>query len=79
MKMRQTRPTECECEARMAEAPGRKGREREAVLGKGAVSPSHQLGVCGTAVSSPSGIRDGASEDIDSDLFLLANHPTTAK
>jgi len=35
-------------------------RAGDGVLGEGTVSPSHQLGVCGSAVSSLSGVRGTA-------------------
>ena len=36
------------------------GRERGGFLGRGQQAPLHQLGDLGSAVSSPSGVRDGA-------------------
>ena len=39
------------------EGPRYEGRQRAAVLAKGAASPSHQLGVWASAVSSPRGVR----------------------
>jgi len=52
-------------EAQRAEAGG-------GVLGEGAASPPpHQLGVWGSAVSSPSGVRGEAPAEIDFCVFLI--------
>ena len=56
-------------EARRAEVRGPNGRDGVGFLGRGSELPPHQLGVLGSAVSSPSWVWGEAPAEIDSGAF----------
>jgi len=56
----------------------RRAESEVGFLGKEQRAPLLQLGVCGSAVSSPSGVRDGAPDNLDFVAFWdVRNHVRT--